>query len=239
MELYDDAMEDYLRKRVVFQKHFETMNPSKKIPLRPKNVWLLHGGRLSKEMGSLAHADTQFGEQKNAQMKQFGQRAGQTKNLLETLACREKNFMALNSIEKSSVGKTLSLVPLSKCSKEVQEAVNSSINFPQNFQFFRKFILFDSVFAGGFECGVFHSHPRRPKFALIATVAAHKSTGEVFFVCQESNTTVVKHLDLLEIEILNSFFLLKPSQIILGKPINIYKRENCLGQLKLFTASFF
>jgi hypothetical protein len=36
MELYDDEMEDYLRKRFVVKKHFGMTNPSQKIPLGPK-----------------------------------------------------------------------------------------------------------------------------------------------------------------------------------------------------------
>jgi hypothetical protein len=70
-------------------------------------------------------------------------------------------------------------------------------------------------------------------------VAVHNKTQEVFFVLQETKTCKVTHLDLLKIEPTNKFLLLKPSQIVLGKALNIYKRPNHMSQIVSYIANFF
>ncbi len=238
-QTYNEAMKDYLAKRLIFQRQYEDSNPKgESIRLKPKNIWLLHGGRLAKEMGSLSLVDTQFGEQKNAQLKQFGQRASQTKNVLLTLGKREKRFMAVNKMEKN-YGKTYGPVSIQHCAIEIREAVESCIRDPNNFSFFSKYQMFDSVIFGSFETAVAYRHPRNPFYGMVATVAVHNKTQEVFFVLQETKTCKVTHLDLLKIEPSNKFLLLKPSQIVLGKALNIYKRPNQTSQIVSYIANFF
>ena len=55
----------YLWKRMAFASEYKQHRGSG-IPLVPKHVLALHHGQLEAEMGSLAHLDTQIGEQKNA-----------------------------------------------------------------------------------------------------------------------------------------------------------------------------
>jgi len=237
-QAYEEAMNDYLSKRFVFQEKFEKRH-QRKIPLRPKNIWILHAGRLSKEMGSLAHLDTQFGEQKNSQLKLFGQRSCQTKNVLLTVSQREKQFMAMAKREKNPLWNLIGLVPFENCSEDTQRAIKSAITNENNYHFFSKLILFNSVFCGGFECGVFYGHPRVPHFGTIVIVAEHRLSKQAYFVVQKSATTIVEHLDLVKISQTESFFLLMPSEIVLGKPVNIYKLKDHCGNDSFYTASFF
>jgi hypothetical protein len=238
LQIYDEAMIDYLCKRKLFKEQFERSH-KKTIPLRPKNIWLLHGGRLAKEMGSLAHLDTQFGEQKNAQLKQFGQRAAQTKNVLLTVAQREKNFMYLKQVEKNSCGQVLVPYLLMSCADNTQQAVKEAISNVDSYNFYKKFKLFDEVFLSGFKCGAFYGEPREPDLGIIVTFVENKLSKQVYFVMEESTTEIVRHLDLLKIVPKKSYFLLKPSQIVLGKVINIYERKDHSGNLALYSASFF
>jgi hypothetical protein len=235
---YDDALSNYLSKRLEFQDQYERRH-TKKIPLKPKNIWMLHAGRLAKDMGSLSQVDTQFGEQKNAQIKQFSQRSGQAKNVLETVANREKCFMAVNEIHKNSRGQPTSPFVLQNSSDKIREAVQSTISVPSNFSFFKNLELFDSIFKSNFRCGVLHGDPRNPKLGIIAAVAVHKPTQQYFFVLQDTKTFSVKRLDILRIEICNSFLLLKSTEIVLAKPVNIYERKNHSGYNQFYSASYF
>jgi len=90
---------EYLTNWLKFSKKYESTH-KKQINLTPKHVWVMHYGRLAQEMGSMAHVDTQMGEQKNALTKSYIQRARQRKNILYTISRREMETCAVQQEAK-------------------------------------------------------------------------------------------------------------------------------------------
>jgi hypothetical protein len=234
------AQKNYLLIRSKFQEAFESKH-GKDIPLRPKNIWLLHAGRLAQEMGSLALVDTQFGEQKNAQIKQFSQRAGQTKNVLMTVASREKCFMAVKGPSNDDLtGRPFRQIELSTASSDVKTAIYECISAIKNFDFYSNFKLFDGVFKANSQCCVLFGNPRDPAIGIIVTIAVSKLTKAIFFVVKEATAEAVKHLGLnVIVNISDSSFLLRSDQIVYSRPINIYKLMDHNGTIKSYTAQLF
>lgn len=239
-DTYNNAMTQYLLVRSKFQEMFEQKH-KRAIPLRPKNIWMLHAGRLAQDMGSLAVIDTQFGEQKNAHMKQFSQLASQTKNVLQTVANREKFFMAAH--ERNTIrlyGSPSRKVELSTASQEVKDAVNSCMTLPQNFDFYKNLILLDGAFHSNSKCGVMYGNPRDPLLGIIVIIAVYKPTNSIFFIVKVAQTQRVNHLGLnVIVNVKEEPLLLRSDQIVLSRPINTYERKDHNGTLRSYTAQFF
>ncbi len=58
---FNTKLATYLEARIAFR---DACGGSLSAPLVPKHTWLLHYGRLSAEMGAMAHVDTMIGEQR-------------------------------------------------------------------------------------------------------------------------------------------------------------------------------
>ncbi len=229
---------EYLAVRQNFKEELDSQNI--RFPLVPKHIWMFHYSRLTQLCGSVAHLNTQIGEQKNAIIKSHSQRAKQTKNVLHTIAKTEK---VLSSIR---VCKDKEISPFSNfCRTELDilpECLKTDITnhcfsrglLQTDFVYYKRVQLFGFKFRAGNNSCICYNDPRRPLFGLIHTIAREAEGNRLFFIVENLTRTLVPNLDLLVLEKMGTYQWVEPRDLVLGHPINIYPMSNYLDEEKLY-----
>lgn len=224
LDQFRSSMCQYLTQRLEFQIEYE-QSKNKMLPLLPKNIWALSYGRLAQQMGSMAHLDTQFGEQKNCILKEYGQRAKQTVNVIETISRREVQFNAVQEEQgkRSSEEKLSGLINFDALPEDVQMIVNDALPNVQNYRLYKRLHILGFVFRADSETCVAHENPRTPELSLLVGIAEHILSKRVFFIVKKQHQTKMEHLDIIKLDAVDLSFTLMPSELVFARPINRYK----------------
>jgi len=223
--VYNDASMTYFETRLAIQQQLGTS----KMRLVPKHIWSIHYGWQAQAMGSLAHLDTNIGEQKNSQMKGHSQRAKQSKNVLKTMALREKFTTCFNSsaelLEYQPLGeKTF----LNLCESDKLLACRHSL---QASVFFDSVQMWGSKFrSDGMTC-VCLGHPREYDLFVIKLIMKQ---DKLIFLLEEMRKEILGHLDLYVLEPTDNFVLASPDNFVHGKPVRMYSLKDFSNSNKFY-----
>ncbi len=201
---------------------------------------MFHYSRLTQICGSVAHLNTQIGEQKNAVIKSHSQKAKQTKNVLLTIAKTEKVLSALRVCNEKEVTPFMGSCKskfddlLEDLKVNIQNHCFSRNVEVTNFVFYKRVELFGFKFRSENQSCICHNDPRRPLLGMICIIAQELNTDKLFFIVEDMSRRLVPNLDLLILERTGSFRWVEARDLVLGHPINIYPMTNHNNEEKLY-----
>jgi len=218
------AIKAYIESFLIFRDHINATH-NLNIRVTPKHIWIMSYPRVISHVGSLSSLDTNLGEQKNFQIKQFSQKANQTKNTLKTIAVRESQRFTFSDIKSlcKNVPVPARNVSFHDLSESLQHFCLTNDIHNDNFDFFKNTLYLGYTFRSSDSCAILFLDNRRSSIGLIQTIAYKKNTDNVFFIVKKISLSVVNNLCLRECKIRDIYNIVNIDHIILERPIFLYK----------------
>lgn len=236
-------MHEYLTVWQVFQAELQVENIE--LRLIPKHIWMFHYGRLSQICGSMVHLNTQFGEQKNAAIKSHSQKANQTKNVLLTIAKTEVVLSALANQKDKNLRpiNNLRAIAFDKLSEDLRNIVlghcyTRSLDV-SDLAFYKSVHLFGFTFRADQNSCICFNDPRHPTFGLLHAIAKISGSEKLFFIVENLKKSLDTNFDLYSLERVATYVWVEASELVLGRPLNVYPMTNYLNEDKLYCENFF
>jgi len=176
-------------------------------------------------VGSLSSLDTNIGEMKNYQIKQFSQKANQTKNTLKTIAVRESQRFSFNDI--TTLCKNIPVPANNVSFDDLHEnlthfCLTNGLN-SDSFDFFTKTVYLGCTFRSSHNCSIIYQQNMTPFMGVIQAIAYQKNSENVFFIVKKITLSILPNLCLRECKITDNYAVVNIDHLIYERPIFLYK----------------